>query len=266
MRTRLVALFLVIAVSSFIKLIIAGRSGYPGCVENQVVIADDGLADHGYQNWVINCQEGHHYGVGDCDKSNASSFYTPCTACPPFKVSFTVEGYSKFSSVRKNDNYSCFYKISNILYGIVLNTTEFSICITLLVIIILCSLLPTKKEEMPLSFALTVLIALPCLDFLSDLSYLLTICFRFLPFFVICFVILIFPWMQFSFKLVQVKAHPTLRLVEIPSYLFFDKYDNVLKTIFSGVVYFVFLTINGHIFWFILGGFLYATKLFTITR
>jgi hypothetical protein len=127
-------------------------------------------------------------------------------------------------------------------------------------------LFPSKKEETPLSFALTVMIALPCLDFLSDLSYLFTICFRFLPFFVICFVILILPWIQFSFKLMQVKAHPTLRLVDIPKFLFFDKYDNVFKTIFSGVVYFVFLTINGHIFWFILGGLLYATKLFTITR
>ena len=244
-----------LAIGSYIRLIIAERSFYPECDNG------DGL----YRNWVINCQEGHHYGVGECFYTNNTE-YSSCKACPLFLVSFTVEGYSDLDPVRKKDNYSCFGEFSNRLYGIVMNTTGFVICITLLVLIVLCSLSPTKKEEIPLSFALTVLVALPCLDFLSDLSYFLIVCFRFLPYLVICFVILIVPWIQFAFKLVHVKAHPTMRLVEIPKYLFFKEYDNMFKTAFAGLVYFVFLTINGLILWFILGGFLYATKLFTITR
>ena len=129
MRTRLAAFSLAIAASSYIKLIIAGRSSYPGCGSGE---------DEAYQNWVIKCQEGHHYGVGDCGTGNGPSMETPCTACPPFKVSFTNEDYLDFSSSKDKDIYSCVNEVgNNTLYGIVMNTTEFAISITLLVLIIL---------------------------------------------------------------------------------------------------------------------------------
>lgn len=262
--TELAAFSLAIAASSCIRLIIAERSGYPGC-SNKWFGNDTAMS---YRHWVMNCQEGHHYGVGEC-VTDGSYWYTPCTACPPFMVSFTVEDYSDHDDdyVYSLDNYTCIFKVQKYqyLYGIVMNTTGFVICITLLVLIVLCLLSPTKKEERSLSVALTVLVALPCLDYFSDLSYFLTVCFRFLPCFVICFLLLIVPWIQFGFKLVHVKAHPTM-VVEIPEYLLFKEYDNMFKTAFAGLVYFVFLTINGLILWFIFGGFLYATKLFTITR
>ncbi len=271
MLTLLIAIsFSLLSVRAYRGEKMTQRSSYPSCDQ-------DGSKN--FINFIIECQEGHHYGVNVCQiNTNRSLDYLPCTACPPFLVSYTLlhytENYDDGNTYGMVDDtnegdlyyYSCWDNYSDALYGIVMNTTAFATCISFLALIIMFSLLSTKKEEIPLSIALTALIALPCMDFLTDLSYFLTQCFYNVTIFIACFIIIIFPWIQFTYKLVLMNAHPTLRLIKIPNYLFFKNYDNVFKTVFTGIVYFLFLIINGHIFLFILGGFLYATKLFTITR
>ena len=108
------------------------RSSYPSCDQ-------DGSKN--FINFIIECQEGHHYGVNVCQiNTNRSLDYLPCTACPPFLVSYTLLHYTEnYDDDNTNDlyYYSCWDSYSDALYGIVMNTTAFATCISLLALIIM---------------------------------------------------------------------------------------------------------------------------------
>jgi hypothetical protein len=167
--------------------------------------------------------------------------------------------------------YNCFTDYSGnfyidlsngMLYGIVASNMQLIGVILPLTLFAFVSLLSVRN--LWLSAGIAAYTILPLVDFMTDLVYFLSQPFRTWVSLAICFILLLFPWVHFAYHLVQVKAHPKMWLIEMPGLLFFDNYDNIFKVAYTGLGYLVFSILNGNIILFVLGGFLYATKLFPI--
>ncbi len=106
---------------------------------------------------------------------------------------------------------------------------------------------------------------MPCIDFCTDLVYLLAQPFYKAEVFALCLIFVSTSWFHFIYYLVQLQAHPKMWLFEMPSCLFFAKYDSIFKLTVTALAYFVFLILNGNILLLFVGGLLYATKVMTIS-
>ena len=230
-----------------------------------------------YSQSVLNCVSDHHHGY----EINEYLIYdmNKCVPCPTLKVSYLREPSHDECTAnnfldQKYDKctlYNCFDGDSNaylnakegMLYGIVVSNTQLVVVLLLLCLLAVGALLLVRDPW--LSVGILAYLSLPFMDFITDLAYLLTQPFYHWVVLALCFAFVIIPWIHFAYHLVQVKADPKMRLIAMPRVLFFAEYNNIFKVAYTGLGYLVFSTLNGNIVLFLLGGFLYATKLFTIT-
>ena len=231
-----------------------------------------------YAQSILDCVADHHHGL-IINNDYILSSSGRCVDCPSLRVSYLRLPYQEECSaanfidpsVDKCSLYNCFTDYSGdfyidlsngMLYGIVASNMQLVGVILPLTLFAFVSLLSVRN--LWLSAGIAAYTILPLVDFMTDLVYFLSQPFRTSVPLAICFILLLFPWVHFAYHLVQVKAHPKMWLIEMPGLLFFDNYDNIFKVAYTGLGYLVFSILNGNIILFVLGGFLYATKLFPI--
>ena len=113
---------------------------------------------------------------------------------------------------------------------------------------------------------LMMYITIPLFDSISDLAFIISQPFYSLGLFVPMVIFFCAPSLFFFKTLLDRKASPRFYLVEMPTYLIFDKYDSLYKSILGIFVLIPFLLLNSPTLvpWVVLGCILYSTKAFSI--
>jgi len=125
-----------------------------------------------------------------------------------------------------------------------------------------------KFDSFKIYLGIFMITFLPLLDLITDLIYILTNDFYNPAVFVVSVFFFVFPMTLFFKYLYAKNIRARFPIIKIPDTLFFDKYDNILKIVISGIVQFPYIVINLPFLlpMLLYGVFLYVTKLFSITR
>ncbi len=232
-----------------------------------------------YSHSVLDCVSDHHHGY-DINNDYILNTKDKCMECPPLSVSFLTVHYERECSVENfldstydkctlfncvpdhgGNNYLTIH--DSMLHGLVADNLQAALVLFLLGFFGFVALLSVRNPW--LSLGIAAYIMLPFVDFMTDFAYIITQPFYSWVGLMSCFCLITVPWIHFAYYLSQMKAHPKMRFIEMPNSLFFRKYDTIFKVAYTGIGYLLFTILNGNILWFLLGGFLYAIKLFPIT-
>ena len=191
-------------------------------------------------------------------------FGTSCTECP----------YPKQSVIDDKDNlfYHKIYPCSVInfrTYAQAVTAVEVVMVVLFFGCLYFVRSIPEGKERSQLNilhaFGLCLYIAIPALDTLTDIAYVMTSNFYNYAIFALVLALVIVPNFYFLKHLWVVGAR--LRLfIPMPKFIILQKYDTLFKILFTTILSIPWLILNSWFIipWLIFGFFLHSTKVFSI--
>ena len=125
-----------------------------------------------------------------------------------------------------------------------------------------------KFDSIKIYFGIFLITFLPLIDLITDIIYILTNDFYNSEIFLFMLFFFIVPMILFFKYLYAKNIRARFPIVPIPDTLFFEKYDNILKIIFSGIVLspYIFINLPFLLPMLLYGMFLYVSNLLSITR